>query len=43
MAAKANAFQRIIRKTRESGAEWSEYIRLVDRQLWAGGPERDPV
>jgi len=48
LAAKADAFQRILRKTREAGDEWSEYVRLADRQLWAGGPDAqagpgDPV
>ncbi len=43
LAAKANAFERIVGKAREAGEEWSEYVRLIDRQLWAGGPRGDSV
>lgn len=36
--AQANAFRRIIRQTRDRGAEWSDWIRLIERQVWTGGP-----
>jgi 3'-5' exoribonuclease len=36
--AQANAFRRIIRETRERGNEWSDWIRLIERQVWTGGP-----
>jgi 3'-5' exoribonuclease len=38
MNAKAEAFQRVIRETRERGHEWSEYQRMIARQIWAGLP-----
>jgi 3'-5' exoribonuclease len=38
MSAKAEAFQRVIRQTRDRGQEWSEYQRLIARQIWAGAP-----
>jgi 3'-5' exoribonuclease len=36
MDAKANAFNRIIQRTREQGEHWSEKVRLIDRYLYAG-------
>jgi len=33
--AQTTAFARIIRETREKGQEWSEYIPLIDRVIWA--------
>ena len=33
--AQATAFSRIIRETRDKGQEWSEYIPLIDRVIWA--------
>ncbi len=33
--AQTAAFSRIIRETREKGAEWSEYLPLIDRVVWA--------
>jgi 3'-5' exoribonuclease len=38
MNAKAEAFQRVIRETRDRGQEWSDYQRLIARQIWAGLP-----
>jgi 3'-5' exoribonuclease len=34
--AQTTAFLRIIRESRERGAEWSEYQRLINRQIWTG-------
>lgn len=36
--AQAGAFLRVIRETRARDQEWSEYQRLIDRQIWAGPP-----
>ncbi len=33
--AQANAFTRIVEETRQRGQNWSDYISLIDRQLWA--------
>ncbi|HOV74553.1 MAG TPA: HD domain-containing protein [Candidatus Hydrogenedentes bacterium] len=33
--AQADAFTRVIRETRERHLEWSDYIPLIDRQIWA--------
>jgi 3'-5' exoribonuclease len=33
--AQTNAFTRIIEETKSKGQEWSEYIGLIDRQVWA--------
>lgn len=33
--AQTAAFSRIIRETREKGQEWSEYLPLIDRVIWA--------
>ncbi len=33
--AQAAAFSRIIRETREKGQEWSDYLPLIDRVIWA--------
>lgn len=33
--AQTAAFSRIIRETREKGMEWSEYLPLIDRVIWA--------
>lgn len=33
--AQAAAFSRIIRETRERGQEWSDYLPLIDRVIWA--------
>lgn len=38
MNAKATAFMRVINETRERRQEWSEYQRLIARQIWAGMP-----
>lgn len=35
MDAQANAFYRIIDEARSKGQEWSDYIGLIDRQIWA--------
>jgi len=32
--AQADAFQRIMDETRDKGQAWSEYIQLIDRQVW---------
>ncbi len=34
--AQANAITRIVQETRGKGEEWSEYIPLIDRPIWAG-------
>lgn len=39
--AQANAFLRIIRETKARGSEWSDYQRIIERQIWAGRPEPD--
>lgn len=39
--AQANAFRRVIRETRDRGNEWSDWIRLIERQIWTGGPPRE--
>jgi len=39
MNAKSEAFLRVIRETRRKGEEWSDYQRLIARQIWAGVPE----
>ena len=33
--AQTAAFSRIIRETREKGQEWSDYLPLIDRVIWA--------
>lgn len=33
--AQTAAFSRIIKETREKGQEWSEYLPLIDRVIWA--------
>lgn len=33
--AQADAFTRVVRETRERHVEWSDYIPLIDRQVWA--------
>jgi len=33
--AQADAFTRVIRETRDRHLEWSDYIPLIDRQIWA--------
>ena len=33
--AQTTAFSRIIGETRDKGQEWSEYIPLIDRVIWA--------
>jgi 3'-5' exoribonuclease len=38
--AQANAFRRVIRETRARESEWSDYQRIIERQIWAG-PVRD--
>ncbi len=35
--AQASAVSRIIRETREKGQDWSEYVTLIDRVIWAKG------
>ena len=35
--AQANAVTRIVEETRAKSEEWSEYISLIDRPIWAGG------
>lgn len=37
--AQANAFRRIIQETRARDNEWSEYQRIISRQIWAGPPK----
>jgi 3'-5' exoribonuclease len=32
--AQAAAFTRLIEETREKGQSWSEYVNLIDRQVW---------
>ncbi|TKJ41845.1 hypothetical protein CEE37_04560 [candidate division LCP-89 bacterium B3_LCP] len=39
MDSKANAFNRIIQRSREQGDRWSEYIKLADTFLFAGDEE----
>ena len=34
--AQANAFGRVIDETRAKGQEWSEWITMINRQIWAG-------
>ncbi len=36
MDSKANAFNRIIQRSRERGDKWTEYVKLMDRYLYAG-------
>ncbi len=36
MDAKANAFNRIIQRSREQGERWTEKVKLIDRYLYAG-------
>ena len=33
--AQADAFTRVIRETRDRHLEWSDFIPLIDRQIWA--------
>lgn len=33
--AQADAFTRVIRETRDRRMEWSDYLSLIDRQIWA--------
>jgi len=44
MDSKANAFNRIIQRSREQGDKWTEYVKLMERYLYAGEiPEKkDP-
>jgi len=35
--AQAAAFSRVIRETRESGQEWSDFLPLIDRVIWTKG------
>lgn len=42
LGAQANAFSRIVGETRERGQRWSDYIQLIDRQVWTkDGPPQD--
>ncbi len=34
--AQADAFNRVIDETRAKGQEWSEWITMINRQIWAG-------
>jgi 3'-5' exoribonuclease len=36
MDSKANAFNRIIQRARDQGDRWSEYVKLMERFLYAG-------
>ena len=42
MDSKANAFNRIIQRTRERGDKWTEYVKLMDRFLYAGEKKGEP-
>lgn len=39
--AQVSAYLEIIRKVRQKGKTWSDYIKLIDRPLFAGGLEQD--
>ncbi len=41
MDSKANAFNRIIQRSREQGNKWTEYIKIVERYLYAGEKKVD--
>jgi len=41
MDSKANAFNRIIQRAREQGDRWSEYIKLMERFLYAGSKPQE--
>ncbi|MBN2308408.1 MAG: HD domain-containing protein [Candidatus Hydrogenedentes bacterium] len=34
LGAQVNAFARLVDETREKGRAWSDYIQLIDRQVW---------
>lgn len=36
--AQLNGMRKVIQQTRESGQEWSDWVRPLERQLWTGGP-----
>ena len=38
MDSQDNAFNRIIQRSRDEGSEWSEYVNLIHRYLYAGKP-----
>jgi 3'-5' exoribonuclease len=41
MDSKANAFNRIIQRSRERGDKWTEYVKLLDRYLYAGEKKKE--
>jgi hypothetical protein len=34
LSAQVNAFSRIIAETRDRGESWSDYVPLIERQVW---------
>ncbi|MCX6641302.1 MAG: HD domain-containing protein [bacterium] len=40
MDSKANAFYRIIQRSRERGDRWTEWVNLMDRYLYTGGGKK---
>lgn len=36
--AQLNGMRKVIQQTRDSGQEWSDWVRTLERQLWTGDP-----
>lgn len=39
--AQTDAFNRVIEESQAKGQSWSEYITMIDRQIWAGRRDQD--
>jgi 3'-5' exoribonuclease len=37
--AQTDAFNRVVEETQAKGQAWSEYLNLIERQIWARRPE----